>query len=570
MVLRDGEIGRNDSKAPLKSSWRPAMVICKMAGMVKALFPLLLLCDITPLHAEASLADATATQAGKLAAGCIVAAESIGGKRSYSIAGKGEPEEVPAEKLLFEIGSISKVFTGLLLADAVESGKLGLDTTLSDLLGKEQKFADPKVGKITLRQLATHTSGLSRLPDNIGPNPDAAEDPYGHYDREMAHAYLAKAKLAGDSPYPAAYSNYGMGLLGDLLAEAYGKTWEELVKEKITGPLGMKDTVVTLNGEQKARLAPPYADEKPGHSWTFQAMAGAGALRSTAADMLRFGEAMLDPAKTPLEAAIRRMMEPHAPYPDMSAEIGLGIIISKLDGEREYTHDGGTGGYRSTLQVIPALKRVRVVLLNNSALAAGAVLAVTRPGGKAGEAAEIQLDPEALDAFPGSYEIGPASRFTVVRREDALWVRLTGQTFLRVKPIAKDRFRYHEVDAELQFARENDKVSSVVLHQNGREITGKRNDAAAAAVLFPTEEELEAYAGEYSLSPLAIFRVSVKGGNLFAQLTGQPAAPVFATKPDYFEYDIVKAALEFERGDDGKIKGLVLHQNGIKQRAKRK
>lgn len=526
--------------------------------------------SISAAIADKPLAEAGANLAGKLPAGCIVTGESIGGKVSFSLAGKAEPEGIPTEKRIFEIGSISKVFTGLLLADAVESGKLQLDTTLAELLGKELKFADPKVGRITLLQLATHTSGLPRLPDNMGPSPDTADDPYAAYDRKLARAYLTKAKLAGEPPYPAAYSNYGMGLLGDLLAEASGKSWEELVKEKITGPLGMPDTVVLLDDEQKSRLAPPYAGSKANHSWTFQAMAGAGGLRSTASDMLRFGEAIIDPSKTSLAPAIRRMMEVHAPYRDMSAEIGLGIIIAKLDGEREYTHDGGTGGYRATLQVIPALKRVRVALVNNAELAASAVLGTTREEAAAKDAPELKLTPEALDAFTGLYEIGPASSFTVLRREDALWVRLTGQTFFRVKPVAKDRFRYHEVAAELQFARENEKVVSITLHQNGREITAKRSDAQPPAILFPAEEELKPYTGEYALGPLATFTVTIKGGTLFVQLSGQPAAPVFATKADHFEYDIVKAALEFERGDDGAVTGLVLHQNGIKQRAKRK
>ncbi|MCW1913569.1 beta-lactamase family protein [Luteolibacter sp. GHJ8] len=374
--------------------------------------------------ADKPLAQAAAELAGKLPAGCIVTGESLKGEASFALAGKAEPADIPTEKRIFEIGSISKVFTGLLLADAVESGKLRLDTTLAELLGKELKFADPKVGRITLLQLATHTSGLPRLPDNIGPSPDTAEDPYADYGRKQARTYLAKAKLTGDPPYPASYSNYGMGLLGDLLAEASGKSWEELVKEKITGPLGMSDTVVVLNEEQKSRLAPPYAGNKANHSWTFQAMVGAGGLRSTASDLLRFGEALIDPAKAPLAPAIRRMMEVHAPYRDMSAEIGLGIIIAKLDGQREYTHDGGTGGYRSTLQVIPALKRVRVVLVNNSDLAASAVLGATREQANAADTPEIKLAPDELDAFTGTYEIGPASSFTILRRDDALWVRI--------------------------------------------------------------------------------------------------------------------------------------------------
>lgn len=522
------------------------------------------------LLADKPLEEAAQGFQKDLPCGSLVCGEWIDGKASFAVLGKPEPEGVATEMRIFEIGSISKVFTGLLLADAVEKKKLRLDTTLKELLGEKQSFADERVGGITLLQLATHTSGLPRLPDNMGPNPDVEKDPYGKYDRDKMRAFLAKVKLPAAPPCPASYSNYGMGLLGDLLAESHGKSWEESVKEVITGPLGMSDTVVTLTEEQAKRLAPPYRGTDAGTSWTFQAMAGAGALRSTATDLLKFGEAIIDPDKVPaLAPAIRTMMEARAPYADLAGEIGLGIIIGKLDGERDYSHNGGTGGYRSALQVIPARKLVRVVLVNNDTIPAERVIAAARQEREAEDIAAPKLSAEDLDAFTGIYEIGPIARLTVLRREDALWVRLTGQAFYPVKPLGKDRFRYAMVPAELQFERENGKPTSVVLHQNGREIPAKRTEEKLPEILFPKAEDLQPYVGEYELAPGKILTLSVSGDSLMAQFTGQPAFTVFQMRKDYFEYDVVKAALEFERGDDDKVSGLILHQNGD-HRAKRK
>lgn len=513
--------------------------------------------------ADKPLAEVAGSYAGKLPAGCIATGERVGDTVKFAVAGKAEPEGIAPEKRVFEIGSISKVFTGLLLSEAVLEKRVKLDTTLKELLGKNFKFADPKVGEITLLQLSTHTSGLPRLPGNMGPDPDHAEDPYGKYDRKLMDGFLSSVKLEGKPPYPASYSNYGVGLLGELLSQLYGKSWDALVKEKITGPLGMKDTMVVPGADQKKRLAPPYQSEKAGHSWTFQAFAGAGALRSTVADLLLFGQAMAEPDKTPLAAAIKGMMESRAPYPDMGAEIGLGIIIGKLDGQREYIHSGGTGAYRSVLQVLPEKKTVRVVLINNDAIPAEAVVAATRENAKPSEAPAMNLAASELDAFTGIYEIGPSARFTVLRRDDQLLVRLSGQTFLPVKPIGKDRFRYSDVAAELQFAREGEAVKSVTLFQNGREMLAKRTDEKPPTLLFTTADELKPYLGEYELAPKMIFKVTQADGVLLAELTGQPAAPVFQTKPGFFEYDGVKAVLEFQKDQEGKVIGLILHQNGV-------
>ena len=170
------------------------------------------------------------------------------GKASF--AGLRDGAVVPAEDVggpnaaLFEIGSISKVFTGVLLAQAVEGGELRLDDTLGKLLEGKVTFASAKVAAVTLRQLVTHTACLPRLPENLFEGANNG-DPYAHYDRARLWKALAALQITGTPPCDAAYSNFGVGLLGDLLALRFERSWETLVRERITVPLGMRDTVVT-------------------------------------------------------------------------------------------------------------------------------------------------------------------------------------------------------------------------------------------------------------------------------------------------------------------------------------
>src|SRR5215210_389323 len=167
------------------------------------------------------LGDQAAAWAASLGHGAVATAEKRNGKWTFAMAGQpfaAGHAEVPAERVLFEIGSISKVFTGILLADAVQAGKLGLDDTLAQRL--PVKFADPAAGAVTLKQLATHTSCLPRLPTNMNP---AGDDPYAQYDNRALFEYLASAKLAGQPPCAAAYSNLGFGILGVVLETAWGK-----------------------------------------------------------------------------------------------------------------------------------------------------------------------------------------------------------------------------------------------------------------------------------------------------------------------------------------------------------
>ncbi len=519
-----------------------------------------------------------AAQAAALGHGAIASAEKRGGSWELAIAGQpftaGHPE-VPAGKVLFEIGSISKVFTGILLADAVVEGRLGLDDTLARRLPVE--FEHAETGAVTLGQLASHTSCLPRLPSNLQPA-DLA-DPYARYDRRALFDYLAAATLDGKPPCAAAYSNLGFGLLGVVLEVAYAKPWAALVREKITVPLGMSDTVQDLSAGQQARFAEPWAGGKPAHDWSFQAMAGAGALRSTLADMSKLADALLAGARGPLGRTWPILAADRADMPVIGGKVGLGLEhLPARQGDpasESYGHEGGTGGYQSLVQVWPASGRAIVVLASNGAASPRTWVARWQaPAGKPAERQEIALPAAALDDFPGVYVIDKQARITVLRRGDGLVVRLTGQPFFPIFASARDEFVLKVVEARLTFGRDAaGKVDRLTLHQSGRDIPAMRQPGPPPHVVFLGAAALAEYAGEYdfgAFQPGSKLTVTASGETLLARLTGQPAAPVYAVAKDRFEYDLVAASLTFERDGAGRVVAVVLHQNGLDMRAPRR
>jgi D-alanyl-D-alanine-carboxypeptidase/D-alanyl-D-alanine-endopeptidase len=518
------------------------------------------------------LGDQASAWASAMGHGAVATAEKRGGQWTFALSGQSFAAghaEVAAQKVLFEIGSISKVFTGILLADAVAEGKLGLDDTLAQRL--PVKFGDPATGAVTLRQLATHTSCLPRLPDNMAAaNPD---DPYSQYDNKALFEYLAGAKLPGKPPCAVEYSNLGFGILGVVLETAYGKPWAALVQEKIAGPLGMTDTVQDLSAAQQARFAEPWSGDQKAHPWTLKAFAGAGALRSTLADMSKLADALLAGPKGPLAKAWPLLAGDLADMPG-SGKIGLALIHQKVNGEDVYWHNGGTGGYRSLMQVYPASGRAAILLASNAAATPETWLAAWEAKGRPAVArTEVTLPAEVLDQYAGVYTLDKNARFTLVRQGNGLVARLTGQPFFPIFASAKDEFFYKTVDAQLSFHRDaGGKITGLTLHQNGRDLAAAREAGPAPHIEFPDPATLSEYAGDYDFSqiqPGARITVRATPLGLTAMLTGQPAFPIFAAGKDRFEFDVVPAALTFERSPAGKIVAVVLHQNGQDMRAPR-
>ncbi len=270
----------------------------------------------------------------------------------------------PDGDTVFEIGSVTKVFTSIALADLVLSGDLGLDTPVQGLLGDEVRVPMRDGAEITLGRLATHSSGLPRLPDNLAPADWA--NPYADYTVEHLYEFLAGHKLARGIGKAVEYSNLGYGLLGHALTLAEGTDYETLIARRILEPLEMSDTAVELTPPLRERLAPGHDEElRPVPNWDIPTLAGAGALRSTVNDLLTFLEANLGLRQTPLREAMARTHVPQVTDPALGMDIGLAWIIADEGDRRIVWHNGATGGYSSFIGFDPEAREAVVVLSNS-------------------------------------------------------------------------------------------------------------------------------------------------------------------------------------------------------------
>ncbi len=261
---------------------------------------------------------------------------------------------------VFEIGSISKVFTSLLLADMVSRKEVALDDPAAKYLPEHVRMPERNGKAITLLDLSTHTSGLPRVPGNLNPKDPA--NPYADYSVDDLYQFLSGYTLPRDPGSEVEYSNLGAGLLGHVLAHRAGTDYETLVRARITEPLGMPDTGITLSPCMKQRMATGHnAMLAPVANWDFPTLPGAGALRSSANDMLTFLEAFLDYRESTLAPAMKAMLEVKRPVGKSGFEMSLGWNI--LGGI--VWHDGGTGGFRSFIGYDPKA-RVGVVALSNA------------------------------------------------------------------------------------------------------------------------------------------------------------------------------------------------------------
>jgi len=263
--------------------------------------------------------------------------------------------------LLYEIGSITKTFTGLLLAEMVGRGEVSLDDPIRRYLPNGATVPMEDDRQITLEDLATHSSGLPRLAPNMleGCDPN---DPYAHIDADRMYAELGATTLAYPTGTSNMYSNFGFSLLGHILGLAGEKPFAQLMAERILEPLGMTRTEFSPKADD---LAQGHMGDQPAPRWTGETSQGAGCgLEAPIEDMLTYGEANADPSSTPVAAAITEAQRARAPMNERTTQC-LGWIRLKLrDGSEALFHNGGTAGFSSSLLVHPPTRTVVVALCN--------------------------------------------------------------------------------------------------------------------------------------------------------------------------------------------------------------
>jgi serine-type D-Ala-D-Ala carboxypeptidase/endopeptidase len=382
---------------------------------------------------------------------------------------------------LFEIGSATKVFTSLLLADAVQRGEVALTDPVSKFLPADVKVPERGGKKITLADLATHTSGLPRLPANLAPKDTA--NPYADYTVQQLYDFLSHYELPRDIGAKYEYSNLGAGLLGHALALRAKMSYEALVRARILDPLKMKSTAVTLSEPLKKRLVAGHDPSgRIAKNWDLPTLAGAGALRSSANDLLEFLSAELGFTKSPLASAMSAQLATRRPSGSPTLEIALGWHIVKTPSGQEIVwHNGGTGGYRSFIGFDPK-KRAGVVVLSNRFTSAGVddvgrhLLDPSSPLIEPAKARkEIAVDEKVLERYVGTYELAPTFAITITREGNHLFAQATGQPRFELFAESERDFFLKVVDAQVTFDVDAEgRVTGMVLHQNGQNVPGKR------------------------------------------------------------------------------------------------
>jgi CubicO group peptidase (beta-lactamase class C family) len=413
--------------------------------------------------------------------GIVVGLLEADGRRRYIAYNEqrhGEP--VFDQRTVFEIGSITKVFTTSLLADMVARGEVRLDDPVAKYLLDSVKVPSRGGREITLQDLATQTSGLPRMPANFAPANPA--NPYADYTDDRMFAFLSGYTLTRDIGSRFEYSNLGLGLLGVALTRHAGLSYEQLVTERILQPLGMTSTAVALRPELQARLAPGHAASgTPVANWDLDAFAGAGALRSTAEDMLTFLAAQLNPGSSPIAT---RMAMTHAARAGTGGKdaIGLGWQIMMRPDRQIRWHNGGTGGYRTWAGFDFGHRRAAVVLTNSSnghddlgVHLLDPSVPLTPPPVPASERKVIDLSAQALEPLVGEYELAPGFTIVFTRDGNQLFGQATNQPRFRYWPESPTRFFLKEVEAQIEFVKDaGGHVTGLTLFQAGQKIPGKK------------------------------------------------------------------------------------------------
>ncbi len=457
-----------------------------MLRSVRIWFAGLLLAIALTTAARAAVIDEAALRAllveridaRKWGTGIVVGISSPQGRRvvSYGTLSVNDSRKVDGATV-FEIASLTKVLTALVLADMAATRELKLDAPVSTCLRASAKIPEHGGKQITFVDLATHSSGLPLRPTNLASQ--EALNKYAGYTVEQLYQGLASFTLPRDPGVQFEYSNWGFGLLANALAHCGGTSYEALLAQRVTKPLGMRDTMFDPTAAVRSRLASAYdAKLRPMPNEGLGALNGSGGLYSSVDDLLKFVELFLGRGPRPLTTAAATMVEPRRPGDDPQTRMALGWRVSTTDGLKTLWSSGRADGYRSFMAFDPQA-RVAVVGLTNAATNAGVDdigrhvldprMAVVR------QHRWISVATEVLDRYVGRYRFEDGNYLSVLRDGDMLVVQMTGQGALPVLATGPREFFPEDIEAQFVFAESGTgPAPSLVLNQDGQSWQAQR------------------------------------------------------------------------------------------------
>lgn len=419
------------------------------------------------LPSNSEISELLAERMDQNGVGIVVGVIDRNGRRVVSHGHSGATDNRPLNgNSIFQIGSLTKTLTTLLFADLVVSGEVGLEDSAETYIPSDVNLPD-----ITLKQLATHTSGLPSMPGNL--DISAKPNPVDGYLVSDLYEFLDTFEPESPAGSVRSYSNLGVSLLGRIIANRTEMTYEEILTERVLSPLQMYDTTITLSDNQLSRVMPGHDRYlNPVETWEMRTMPASGSLRSSVNDLLKFVELYLDPRDSSLAQAVEIQLSNRVP--NNSGEQALGWVI--LPGEI-IQHSGGKSGYRSGIAINTQLGYGAVVLANartddlpiNIAL----YLTTGAPLADAPSAPEsdpiISISREQLEGVVGTYQFESGNEYEVGATNNMLLIRYPSGTILEFAPVAANSFFYIAGNDDVEFVLGPDNDAQMILYPNGKD-----------------------------------------------------------------------------------------------------
>lgn len=401
----------------------------------------------------------------------IVVGITDGGRREIYGFGTGPGGTPPTGTTLFELGSVTKAYTGLLLADAVQRREVALDQPLAELLptGVTAPTRDKQV--ITLRHLILHSSGLPPLPPSLNGTP---ENPFATYSENLLYQDLVRTQLIAPPGTRIFVSDYGVGLLAHELGRKVGGGYPAALKARVLTPLSLDDTYFTVPESARPRVATGTTDDlAPAQPWTYDALAGTGGLVSTVRDQLAFLEAQIEAdagSKLPLRPAMRLTQEPQLQGGGDNEGIGW-----QIDSGGRYWAGGSTGGYHAVMSFDPKQRRGVVILASTRlSLVDSTALAIHRVLANEDIKPPVFPDAAKLATFAGTYDF-QGTRLNVTAAGKRLYMQSPEDPVkYRLLPISEQRFWIEALASGVSFEKEGDKIKRAVFVFKGTPIAAPR------------------------------------------------------------------------------------------------
>lgn len=477
--------------------------------------------------------------------------------------------EIPVTRdTKFRIGSVTKQFVAAGILKLQEEGKLSVEDKLSEFI---PDF--PRGDDITIHHLLTHTSGIHSYTNQQGFLEMVAEK----VEPQTIVDSIKSWELEFEPGEKWVYNNSAYFLLGEIIEIVSGKWYGDYLKAEFFDPIGMNNTGIYVNENPPGNDALGYERDgkkyEKGLNWNMSWAGGAGAMYSTVGDLFLWNEALFNGrvlTEESLTVAHTSVILNNGEVPQ-GVEYGYGWGIMKFRGVTEIGHSGGLHGFISYLTRVPEENLTIVALTNVTP-----TMERLDPGGVSNNFLQyalwdlldpreskkaIEIDEDKLADYTGRYDYGNAMVLMVTETEGKLYAQMTGQNQFQIYPMEKDVFFWKEVDAKINFVRNEKGVVTYGIHtQGGRDL--KVLKLPEFVTMEIVAEDIEPYLGNYPFTNDLVIEISYVEGRLFIQATGQPKLEFHRVEEElYMSKEILISIRFFEENGKQKIE---MNQAGIK------